>query len=383
MGVRIGCGLSTRPDTRGAAQEAAVAAGAALEGRPADLVLVFASGGHLADPFALLDPIGNELSPAALSGCGASGVVGGGREVDGGSGVSVWAAHLAGGHAESFIAEPVQTELGTALTGLPDPTGSSGVLLFPDPYSLPTDALLRALEEASPGSALVGGLPSARTLDGGAALFCDDAIGAEGVCGAVLHDVDLQTCVSQGAVPLGPELTITAGEGHVIAELAGRPALERIRETLMTLEPAERELVEHGLLLGIVVETGQPEYGRGDFVVRGVLGADPESGSVTVGAPVSPGQVVRLHARDLSHAGTDLRCALAEAEAGPAAGALVFACQSRGADRAAGGGGDADAVARALDGAPAAGFHAAGEIGPLHGHALLHGFTATVAVFRP
>ena len=42
---------------------------------------------------------------------------------------------------------------------------------------------------------------------------------------------------------------------------------------------------------------------------------------------------------------------------------------------------DAEAVADALAGAPAAGFFAAGEIGPVGGEYFLHGFTATVAVF--
>ena len=44
---------------------------------------------------------------------------------------------------------------------------------------------------------------------------------------------------------------------------------------------------------------------------------------------------------------------------------------------------DAGLLARALDGAPAAGFFAAGEIGPVGGESFLHGFTATVAVFGP
>ena len=42
---------------------------------------------------------------------------------------------------------------------------------------------------------------------------------------------------------------------------------------------------------------------------------------------------------------------------------------------------DAEAVDEVLAGAPAAGFFAAGEIGPVGGEYFLHGFTATVAVF--
>jgi small ligand-binding sensory domain FIST len=42
---------------------------------------------------------------------------------------------------------------------------------------------------------------------------------------------------------------------------------------------------------------------------------------------------------------------------------------------------DATTVAEELREAPAAGFFAAGEIGPVGGRSFLHGFTATVGVF--
>jgi len=42
---------------------------------------------------------------------------------------------------------------------------------------------------------------------------------------------------------------------------------------------------------------------------------------------------------------------------------------------------DARVVEAMLKGAPAAGFFAAGEIGPVGGESFLHGFTATLAVF--
>ena len=63
------------------------------------------------------------------------------------------------------------------------------------------------------------------------------------------------------------------------------------------------------------------------------------------------------------------------------AGALLFACNGRGRGMFGCADHDAEAVARALGGAPSAGMFAAGEIGPVGGEAFLHGFTATVAVF--
>jgi small ligand-binding sensory domain FIST len=192
-------------------------------------------------------------------------------------------------------------------------------------------------------------------------------------------------CVSQGAAPLGRELTITASEGNIVHELAGRPALETVQTIIGELSARERGLVAGGLLIGIVIDSGKPEFEQGDFLVRGVLGADPESGSLAIGATVRNGQVVRLHARDARSADEDLRRALrlqAEAIAGGRpAGALLFSCNGRGSAMFGVRDHDAEAVERELGGAPAAGFFAAGEIGPVGGRSFLHGFTATLAVF--
>ena len=66
---------------------------------------------------------------------------------------------------------------------------------------------------------------SARTLDGDAALFFGDEVVDDGAVGVRFDGVEVLPCVSQGAAPVGPELTVTAAEGNVIRELAGRPAL--------------------------------------------------------------------------------------------------------------------------------------------------------------
>jgi small ligand-binding sensory domain FIST len=65
----------------------------------------------------------------------------------------------------------------------------------------------------------------------------------------------------------------------------------------------------------------------------------------------------------------------------PAAGALLFSCNGRGRGLFGHSDHDAETVAEELAGAPAAGFFAAGEIGPVGGESFLHGFTATIAVF--
>lgn len=382
--VRIGAGLSTTPDARVGAIEAATCSREGLAGERADLVAVFACGAHLAAPEATLEGIHEALMPRHVVGCGAGGVLASGREIEGGTAVAVWAAALGGGSAEPFHASATRNEEGVAVSGMPDLEGASAAVLLADPYSFPTDGVLRDLAESVPGVPIVGGLSSARTLDGAGALFCGDRLVESGAVGVRLDGVDVLPCVSQGAAPIGPEMTITASEGHVIHELAGKPALERVREVVEALELDERDMVAHGLLVGIVTGEPKPDYERGDFLVRSLIGADPARETIAVGAMVREGQVIRLHARDAGSADDDLRESLdvrARALGGPAAGALVFTCNGRGQAMFDEPDHDAGTLEAAMPGTPAAGFFAAGEIGPVGPESYLHGFTATVALF--
>jgi small ligand-binding sensory domain FIST len=207
----------------------------------------------------------------------------------------------------------------------------------------------------------------------------DDVV-TSGAVGVALSGVDVRPCVSQGARPIGPEMVVTAAEGGTIEELASKPALERVREAIGALDPAERALAARGLLLGIVIDENQPDYERGDFLIRGLLGADEESGSLRIGERVRVGQTVRLQVRDGDSADEDLHEALAGLPR-DAAGALLFTCNGRGSHMFTTPDHDARALDEALGGAPVAGFFCAGEIGPVGSRNFVHGFTATVAVF--
>lgn len=386
MGVRIGTGISTHDDARIGAIEAAQAAGAALGGATADLVVVFSCGTHLGEPEGTIEGVHEALRPVELIGCGAGGVLGCGAEHEGGTAVAVWAASLGGGSACTFHATAAVDEDTDSVTvmGMRELAGARGAILLPDPYSFPTDPLLQDLAMRAPGVPVLGGLASGRTPEDRAILFHGDEVCDNGAVGVRLDDVDLLPCVSQGATPVGPELTITESDGNVIHELAGRPALDRIRAVIDELDPRERTLIAGGLLIGLVVDGSRPSYEHGDFLVRQLLGADPVAGTLGVAAPVETGQVLRLHARDAASADRDLQEQLrlrVSALGGSPAGALAFSCNGRGREMFGIDDHDAGTLADELSGAPSAGFFAAGEIGPVGGASFLHSFTATVALF--
>ena len=353
-----------------------------MAGRPADLAFVFLSPSHLDDAAAALAAVRDELAPAHLVGCVAEGVVAGRRELEEGPAAAVWAASLPGARIDTFHAEAFETEDAFEVSGIPDLDGAALVTLLVDPFTFPADALLARVNEDLPGLPVVGGVAVGGREAGSQALIVDDEIHDAGAVGAVLADVAVRAVVSQGCAPIGRDSVITHAEGNVVYELAGQPALERLKEELAALAPDEQALAARGLLAGLVIDENRPTYGRGDYLMRGLLGFDEESGALAVGAPVRVGQTLRFHVRDASSADEDLRDALLRALAdGRAAGGLLFTCNGRGTNMFPEPDHDAAVVSDALGTPALAGFFCGGEIGPVGGRTFLHGFTATMALF--
>ena len=388
--VQVSVGASESFDTVEAAAEAADRARAGLEWS-CDLAFVFASGQHLGMAKWLLSEVHERLEPRALLGCGAGGTVAGGRELEDTPGVAVWGASLPKAELETMHLTAERDGEGFRLLGLPqslagtveDPVADESVIALCDPFSFPPEELLSALERSRPHVPILGGLASA-SFAGGAVLLHDGEVHTHGAVAVRMRGLEMLPCVSQGAGPVGPEMTITRADANVIGELAGKPAMERLGEVIAALPENERDLASSGVLIGVVIDENRPEYDRGDFLVRPIIGADRESGAIAIGEQVRVGQTVRLQVRDAASADEDLREALrAQAQAlgsDGAAGALLFTCNGRGSHMFEVPDHDAGAVEDSL-GAPTAGFFCAGEIGPVGGRNFVHGFTATMAVF--
>ena len=195
--------------------------------------------------------------------------------------------------------------------------------------------------------------------------------------------VTLHAVVSQGCDPIGPDLIVTASGGRVINELGGRPAYERLVEIVEALPEERRELVSHSLTMGSVIDENRSERGRGDYLIRGVVGADVESGAIVVGDLPRVGQTMRFHVREPGGADRDLRLALAAERAvlgDRIVAGVLFSCRGRRDGPAPLRNDDAATVGEELAGVPGAGMLCAGEIGPVGGVSFIHGFTATMAL---
>ena len=380
---RVGAGLSASPGTAEATAEAAREARAGLGDAAVDLAFLFLSADHLAGAREALAAVGHELAPRHLLGCVAQGVVGRDCELESGPGAAVWAASLADAEIETFHSVAISTEDGVAVTGFPELDGADLVTFLVDPFTFPAAGFLSKLNEEEDGAPLVGGLAAGSGEADTQALFVDGEVVHEGADGAVLRGVPVRAVVSQGCEPVGRDSVVTSAEGNVVFELAGAPALERLKGDLATLTPEQQASVARGgLLAGLVVDENRSDYRRGDYLMRGLIGVDEETGALAIGESVRVGQTLRFHVRDADSADQDLRENLAEAVDGTrTAGALLFTCNGRGTNMFSAPDHDARAVGELIGDGALAGFFCAGEIGPVGGKPFLHGFTATLAVF--
>ena len=235
MAVSVSVGVSDLLDSLEAFDRAAGEAARQLDG-PCDLAVIFVGAPHLGHAKTILSTVHERLEPRSLIGCGAGGVLGAGRELESGPGAAVWAMSAPGARISTHHLEAERGEDGFALSGLPDPEALGEVLfVLADPYTFSAEALLEWLHTVRPGMPVLGGLASAAAA-GSASLFRDGEVLDAGAVAASLEGVGVIPCVSQGATPIGPEMTITAAEGNLIAELASKPAVERLQARIELCE---------------------------------------------------------------------------------------------------------------------------------------------------
>lgn len=382
---RYAAALSQHPVPAHAVGEVAGSLLEQLDGEPPDLLVFFASP-HLVGA---LDDVSRAfrrlLEPGVLLGVTAAAVIGGPREAEDVPALSAWAGRLGDGVRPVGL-QMVDTPDGPAVSGWPDGIGTDDadaphtLLLIADPFTFPVEAFLARLGEERPGLQVIGGMASAAQGPGGNRLVLDDELRRDGAVGVLLSGPpNVRAVVSQGCRPVGSAYIVTDAEDNVVRELGGKPALERLAEVANALTDDERQLLARGLHVGLVVDEHQAQFGRGDFLVRNVVGANRQDGSITVGTHVGVGRTLQFQVRDAIAADEDLRLLLAGVDANAA---LLFTCTGRGIRLFGTPDHDAGLVEELLGPVPVAGAFCAGELGPVGGRNYVHGFTASLALFE-
>lgn len=379
-------------DTRTAATEIAHRLSSELAAAP-DVVLLFGSYHH-SSAFAEAGGIlRRELGAGALVGTTAESVIAESRELEGLAGLSALALRLPGASVTSFRFD---------LTDMPGKIRDAGfvaermgmgadrraTIVFADPYSTPMTLMLRGLSaatESSPGP-VIGGMASGASQPGLNVLLCGDEMLSSGAVGLTITGgkTAVDVLVSQGCRSIGSPMVVTKVKDNVIVELGGRPAMEVAREVAESLPESQKRLLSRGLFIGVVVNEYKPRFGRGDFLIRGVMGVQQQVQGLVIGEAIQAGRTVQFHVRDNTTASEDLQLLLdAEQLKAPPSAVMLVSCNGRGSRLFPTPHHDASTLRTRLGDPPLAGFFAAGEIGPIGGRPFLHGQTACAAILRP
>ncbi|HEX3897570.1 MAG TPA: FIST N-terminal domain-containing protein [Mycobacteriales bacterium] len=385
--ARFGDGLAVDADLVRAAERATEMALANLDGQRPNLMAVFVCGDDPESVAAALSRASDVSGAGSTIGCSAPGVIGSGQGVEASSAVAVWCAVLPDVRLRTFGLEVMPASEGMAVIGMPErgPDDEVAVILA-DPWSFPVDGFIEQSNDALAGLPIVGGMAAGARGRGSTRLLVDGKIVDRGAIGVMLGGpVGATTLVSQGCRPIGPAMTVTASDANVILELAGMPALAKLREILATLPTTEQALASSGLQLGVARDEYVEEHAQGDFLIRGIAGADEPRDALVVGDLIAVGQTVRFQVRDAAAADTDLRGVLQAFQANPSVGvvegALLFSCNGRGAHLFGSADHDPALLRSDLVADGVAGCFAAGEIGPVAGRNFVHGFTASILAF--
>jgi small ligand-binding sensory domain FIST len=361
-----------------------------LSGKPT-FGMVFATPDYADKAPDLLELIRVYGHVPTVIGCSGTGLVGRAQEQEEGPGFSLVLLSLPGGSARSFsftqdtIEGSAGPESWYRYTGL-KPADVKAWLVFLNPFSLNVEMWLKQWNAAYPHIPVFGGMAGGPTGEREAWVFCDDKVPPGGVAIALQGDVAVHAVVSQGCKPIGEPLTVTHAEKNVLLTLGSRPAYEVLSDVYKELSDTEREQAKGHLFAGIAVSEYLEEYKRGDFLVRNIIGADPNSGAVAINATPRVGQTLQYQLRDSRVASDELRRQLreqiAKMDPPPYAG-LLCTCHGRGKGLFGGPNHDAALVDDFYPGLPVAGLFANVQLGPVGDRSFAHGYTASLALIGP
>jgi small ligand-binding sensory domain FIST len=390
--ILAGSGITVSQDPVEAAIEAALTAQDRCGVDSADFCFVFMTPPAHAAAAKMLHAILRITGAQAIVGCGGAGVLTERMEVEaaaapeGAVAVAVLAVKTDEHRASGFLTDETDglgVPAGTVTAGKAFHTAGNGGITFvlPDPVELEPMGFLQGFREAG-GTIPVLGAVAAGTP---AFEFCNTQVVSRKAVGLALSAPRPVIGVAQGCEPIGEPFIITRGEDQVVREIAGRPAIEVLREALAGLEDAETRVRAAGIFAGLAMNPAKSPLTRGDFLVRNLLRVDQRTGAVAVAEPVRPGQTIQFQIRDARAAADDLAATLrqmaTELEGRRPAFGVYFNCAGRGQGLYGVPDHDIGLIREHLGEFPLAGFFGNGEFAPVGPRNFFHTYTGVLAVF--
>jgi len=358
---------------------------------PVSLGLVFMAPRFFESARQILEILRVHARIPLLAGCSGQSLVSSAEEWEQEAGISIGLYSLPGADLKAFHVSQEQVEEANGPgywhleTGVL-PSQSHGWLAFLDPFQTDCESWLRGWNEAYGPLPVFGGLASGDFDAQSVQLYLNgEVFSSGGVVLSVGGAVQLAGVTSQGCTPIGEAWTITRVEQNIIQQIGNQPAFEVLARTFSALSPQDQLQTRGNLFVGLVVNEYLEEFHRGDFLIRNLVGADPKTGNVAIGALPRAGQTMQFQRRSAAAATEDLNALLGRAAADLAGakvlGACLCSCNGRGQNLFGQPNHDAALVQQHLGPVGLAGFFCNGEIGPVGSKSYLHGYTASLALF--
>lgn len=246
-------------------------------------------------------------------------------------------------------------------------------LVHGDPASGEIESLVKQLAGRTSSGFLVGGLASSRRTADSIA----NGIARGGVSGVLFTDrIGLATGQTQGCTPISPHHTITECQRNILIGIDGRSAFEVLKESL-----DESQADNLGQLAGLIfVGLPIPGSDTGDYVVRKLVGVDPNHGLLAIGEMVEEEQQILFCRRDRETAREDLDRMLRSLKrrlAAPPRGGIYVSCLGRGAALFGPDSAELGQIQATLGDFPLVGFYASGEVSQDR----VYGYTGVLTLF--
>src|SRR5215204_1120651 len=323
MAIKAGVGMSRHHNPNIAGREAAEQALRKAGIVRPDFVFMFASIGY--DQHSLLRAVRKTTGEAPLSGCSVEGTIAKDDADESDFSVVVtaissnelqWTNGLVTGLSADprAVGQKVARDLQIDLSA-----ETIGLFVFPDGISVALDSYFTAnFDDFFAG--LKENLPSDRFLPlwgGGAGnnfnmgeptyQYCDDEVVSDGVSYALLSGkAQAGWAISHACILIGGERKVTRGQGNVIYEIDGKPAVEVLKEYLPEQALSdERDWIRYAISLALIFRA--PSYMKDEeYVVRGIPAVKIADGSITVQTEVSEGTSIWFSSRDKQKIATGL-----------------------------------------------------------------------------
>jgi small ligand-binding sensory domain FIST len=221
---------------------------------------------------------------------------------------------------------------------------------------------------------LVGGLTSSRRKH----FQIADGVIEGGLSGVLFSsEVNVFTRLTQGCSAIGPRHQVTESSNNIIIRIDDRPALDIFKEDI------GKELANDLQRIAGYIFAALPIRGSdtGDYMVRNLIGIDPEHKLLAVGDLINPGMPIMFTRRDAKAAKENLVNMLnvikKRLNGKQPKGGIYHSCVGRSENLFGKDSAELKIIAEVLGDFPLVGFFANGEIY----HQRLYGYTGILTLF--